>query len=45
MAFAEVPLVGQVLGATGIAAEDIVRGTCAAIEGVAHGVEAGSGSG
>lgn len=42
--FAEVPVVGQVLGAGGRAAEDIVEGTCAAIEGVAHGIEAGDGS-
>ena len=37
--FKEVPVVGQFLSAGTIAAEDIVRGTCAAIDGVAHGTE------
>jgi hypothetical protein len=41
--FKQVLVVGQFLSAGTTAAEDIVRGTCAAIEGVAYGIEAGNG--
>lgn len=41
--FKEVPVIGQFLSAGTVAAEDIVKGTCAALESVTHGTEADGG--
>ena len=39
--FKSVPVIGQLLTAGTLVAEDVVRGTCDAIDGIAHGIEAG----